>query len=77
MPTMLRAVRTGEPCRGGCSDVCGGACFVALQDAEVCDSLYYSGGVCGCVGHGEGDSVFEAGLVFYVAEGKDAVHCHV
>ena len=43
--------------------------FVALQDAEVCDSLDYSGGVCGYVGHGEGDFVFETGLVFYVAEG--------
>ena len=45
---------------GGGSDVCRGACFVALQDAEVCDSLDYSGGVCGYVGHGEGDFVFEA-----------------
>ena len=52
----------------GVSDVCRGACFVTLQDAEVCDSLDYSGGVCGYVGHGEGDFVFEAGLVFYVAE---------
>ena len=68
MPTMLRAVRTGGACPGG-SDVCRGACFVALQYAEVCDSLDYSGGVCGYVGHGEGDFVFEAGLVFYVAEG--------
>ena len=39
------------------------------QDAEVCDYLDYSGGVCGYVGHGEGDFVFEADLVFYVAEG--------
>ena len=46
-----------------------GGCVVALQDAEVCDSLDYSGGVCGYVGHGEGDFVFEASLVFYVAEG--------
>ena len=53
----------------GVSDVCRGACFVTLQDAEVCDSLDYSGGVCGYVGHGEGDFVFEAGLVFHVAEG--------
>ena len=41
---------------------------MTLQAAEVCDSLDYSGGVCGYVGHGEGDFVFEAGLVFYVAE---------
>ena len=32
---------------------------MTLQDAEVCDSLDYSGGVCGFVGHGEGDFVFE------------------
>ena len=57
-----------ERVRGG-SDVCRGACFVALQDAEVCDSLDYSDGVCRYVGHGEGDFVFEAVLVFYVAEG--------
>ena len=68
MQTILRAVRTGVRVGGG-SDVCRGACFVALQDAEVCDSLDYSGGVCGYVGHGEGDFVFEAGLVFHVAEG--------
>ena len=54
---------------GGSSDVCRGACFVALQDAEVCDSLDNSGGICGYVGYGEGDFVFEAGLVVYVAEG--------
>ena len=24
-----------------------GGCFVALQDVKVCDSLDYSGGVCG------------------------------
>ena len=31
----------------------GGGCFVVRQDAEeVCDSLDYSGGVCGYVGHG-------------------------
>ena len=36
---------------------------------QKCVTLDYSGGVCGCVGHGEGDFVFEAGLVFYVAEG--------
>ena len=54
---------------GGSSDVCRGACFVALQDADVCDSLDYSGGTFGYVGHGEGDLAFEAGLVFYVAEG--------
>ena len=30
---------------------------MALQDAEECDSLDYSGGVCGYVGHGEGDFV--------------------
>ena len=53
---------------GGC-DVCRGACFVAVQDAEVCDSLDCSGGVCGYVGHEEGDFVFETGLVFHVAEG--------
>ena len=53
---MLRAVRTRRACRGG-SDVCRGDCFVALQDAEECDSLDYSGGVCGYVGHGEGDFV--------------------
>ena len=35
--------------------MCRGACIVALQDAEVCDSLDYSGGVYGYVGHGEGD----------------------
>ena len=57
---------------GGGRDVCGGACFVVLQDAAMCDSLDYSGGVCGYVGHGEGDFVFEAGLVFYVAEDKNA-----
>ena len=57
--------------------MCGGACFVALQDAEVCDSLDYSGGVCDYVVHGERDDIFEAGFVFYVVEGKDAVHCHV
>ena len=50
---------------------------MALQDAEVGDSLDYSGGVCGYVEHGEGDFVFEAGLVYYVAEGKDAVHSHL
>ena len=32
-----------------------GGCFVALQDAEVCDFLDYSGGVCGYAGHGQGD----------------------
>ena len=42
---------------------------MALQDTEVCDSLDYSGGVCGSVGHWEGDFIFETGLVFYVAEG--------
>ena len=42
---------------------------MALQDAEVCDSLDYSGGVYGYVGHGEGDFIIEVGLVFYVAEG--------
>ena len=42
---------------------------MALQDAEVCYSLDYSGVVCGYVGHGEGGFVFEADLVFYVAEG--------
>ena len=62
---------------GGGSDVCRGACCVVLQDAEVCDSLDNSGGVCGYVGHREGDIVFEAGLVFHVAEGWNAVHCHV
>ena len=36
-----------EECVGGGSDVCRGACFVTLQDAEVCDSLDYSGGVPG------------------------------
>ena len=46
-----------------------GGLFKALQYAEVCNSLDYSGGVCGYVGHGEGDFVFEAGLEFYVAEG--------
>ena len=46
---------------------------MALQDAEVCDSLdllsttqaEYEAHV----EHGEGNFVFEAGLVFYVAEG--------
>ena len=42
---------------------------MALQDADVFNFLDYSGGVCSSVGHGEGDFVFEAGLVFYVAEG--------
>ena len=65
---MLRAARTGGACREG-SDVCRGGCFVALQDAEVCDALDYSGGVCGSVGYGDGGFVFEAGLMFYVAEG--------
>ena len=32
--------------------MCAGGLFAALQDAEVCDSLDYSGGVCGYVGHG-------------------------
>ena len=57
--------------------MCGGGCFVALQDAEVCDSLDYSGGVSGYVGHGKGDFVLKAGLVFYVTDGKGAVHCRV
>ena len=42
---------------------------MALQDSRVYDSLDYSGGVCGYVGHGEGYFVFESGLVFHVAEG--------
>ena len=54
---------------GGRGDVCRGDCFVALQDSEVYDSVYYSGEVCGYVGHGEGYFVLEVGLVFYVAEG--------
>ena len=44
--------------------------FVALQDAEVCDSLDYSGGVCGYVGHGEGHFDFEAGLVFMLPKAR-------
>ena len=52
---------------GGSSDVCRGACLVALQDSKVYDSIDY--GVCGYVGHGEGYYIFEAGLVFHVAEG--------
>ena len=50
---------------------------MVLQDAEVGDYLDYSGGVCRYVGHGEGDFIFETGLVFFVAEGKNAVLCHV
>ena len=50
---------------------------VAQYPRYGCDSFDYSGGVCGYVGHGEGYFIFETGLVFYVAEGKDAVHCHV
>ena len=50
--------------------MCRGACFVTLQDAEVCDSLDYSGGVCGYVGHGEGDLVFEAGLGFMLPKAR-------
>ena len=40
-------MKYGQECVGGGSDVCRGACFVALQDAEVYDSLDYSGGVPG------------------------------
>ena len=50
---------------------------MALQDAEVCDSLDYSGGVYGYVGHGEGDFVFEASLAFHVAEGRYAMHSFI
>ena len=59
---------------GGSSNVCRGACFVALQDSDVYDdSLDYSGGVCDYVGQGEGYFVFEAGLVFHVAEGMPCI----
>ena len=47
---------------------------MALQDAGVCDSLDYSGGVCSDVGCCEGDFVFEASLAFHVAEGRYAMH---
>ena len=43
---------------------------MALQDADVCDSLDYTGGVCGYVGHGEGDFVFEAGLCFMLPKAR-------
>ena len=67
----LRFAQYGQEERvGGSSDLYRGACFVALQDAEVCDSLDYSGGVCGYVGHGEGHFDFEAGLVFMLPKAR-------
>ena len=41
---------------------------MTVQQSKVYDYLDYSGGVRGYVGHGEGDFVFEANLVFHVAE---------
>ena len=58
--------------------MCAGEPVSWYSKTQKCvTTLDYSGGVCDYVGHGDGDLVFEAGLVFYVAEGKDAVHPHV
>ena len=43
---------------------------MALQDAEECDSLDYSGGVCGYVGHGEGDFVLRQVWCFMLPKAR-------
>ena len=48
----------------------GGGCFVVLQDAEVCDSLDYSGGVCGYVGHWKGDLFFRQVWCFMLPKAR-------
>ena len=49
--------------------MCAGGPVSWHSETQKCVTLDYTGGVCGYFGHGEGDFVFEAGLVFYVAEG--------
>ena len=49
--------------------MCAGGPVSWHSETQKCVTLDYTGGVCGYFGHGEGDFVFDAGLVFYVAEG--------
>ena len=53
---------------GGGSDMSGGARLMVLADSEMHNAVNHAGRVCRDVGYCEGDFVFEADLVFYVAE---------
>ena len=48
--------------------MCAGGLVSWHSKTQKCVTLDYSGGVCGYVGHGEGDFISETGLVFHVAE---------
>ena len=52
----------------GGSDMSRGARFMVLADSEIHNPVNHAGRVCRDVGCCEGDFVFEADLVFHVAE---------
>ena len=53
---------------GGGSDMSGGARLMVPADSEMHNAVNHAGRVCRDVGCCEGDFVFEADLVFHVAE---------
>ena len=66
LTTRARQLTVGR-CPGG-SDMSGGARFMVLADSEMHNAVNHAGRVCRDVGCCEGDFVFEADLVFHVAE---------